>query len=228
MNRYEAHLLTLGCEGVDSLLSSLSDRTHGDDHALGVGGAVVVEQTVFAAGDGRNLVHVVLYNLRHIVVGSVAGLAVLEEDVAVLGHAARYGSLGRKSALTEACEGLAVEQTLDVLLLELLDLLDLMRGAEAVEEVDEGDRRFDGAQVSHTGEVHNLLYGAFAQHGEACLAHRHHILMVAEDAQGMRSEGTSRNVEHAGELLAGYLVHVGDHEEQTLRSCVGGGEGTGL
>ncbi len=35
-------------------------------------------------------------------------------------------------------------------------------------------------------------------------------------------------MKHAGELFAGNLVHVGDHQKQTLRCCISGGEGTGL
>ena len=75
--------------------------------------------------------------------------------------------------------------------------------------------------MGHTREVHDLLYRAFGQHGEACLARGHHILMVTEDAERMRSDCTGRYVEHARKHFAGYLVHVGDHQKQTLRSRIG-------
>ena len=35
-------------------------------------------------------------------------------------------------------------------------------------------------------------------------------------------------MEHAGQHLAGDLIHIGDHQQQALRSCIGGGQGTGL
>ncbi len=35
-------------------------------------------------------------------------------------------------------------------------------------------------------------------------------------------------MENAGELLACDLIHVGDHKEESLRSCIGSGEGTCL
>ena len=101
-----------------------------------------------------------------------------------------------------------------------------MRGAETVEEVQEGNRRLDGGQVGYTREVHNLLHGAFGQHGEAGLAAGHHILVVTEDAQGVRGNGARRHVEHRGELLAGDFVHIGNHQQQTLRCSVGCGEST--
>ena len=225
---YQTYFLTLGDKRVDGFLGSLCDRAHGDDHTVCILCAVVVEEAVFAAGDLGDLVHIFLHNLGHTVVCGVACLAVLEEDVAVLSHTARYGSLGCEATLTETCESLAVEQRSDIVLVHSLDLLDLMRCAETVEEVHEGDGGFDGGEVCHSGEVHNLLHGAFAKHGEACLAHRHNVLMVSEDTQRMRSERTGRNMENAGELLACDLVHVGDHKEETLRSCIGCGEGTCL
>ena len=91
-----------------------------------------------------------------------------------------------------------------------------MRGAETVEEVDERHAGFQCREVGNAGQVHNLLHGAFSQHGEARLAAGHYILMVAEDAQGVAGEGAGRYVEYAGQVLAGNLVHVGNHQQQTL------------
>ena len=59
-------------------------RAHGNDDAVGVGRAVVVEQLVVGAELGVDLVHVLLDHGGQRVVVAVAGLAVLEEDVAVL------------------------------------------------------------------------------------------------------------------------------------------------
>ncbi len=52
--------------------------------------------------------------------------------------------------------------------------------------------------------------------------------MVAEDGKSLCCQGTCRNVEHAREKLAGDFIHIGDHQQETLRCGVGGGEGTGL
>ena len=43
----------------------------------------------------------------------------------------------------------------------------------------------------------------------------------------MGGHGTGGHMEHAGHQLTGQLVHIGDHEQQALRSGVGGGQGTG-
>ena len=51
--------------------------------------------------------------------------------------------------------------------------------------------------------------------------------MIAEDRQGVRGQGTGRAVDDAGQQLAGDLVHIGDHQQQTLGCGVGGGQSTG-
>ena len=82
--------------------------------------------------------------------------------------------------------------------------------------------------MSHSRKVHYFLHGAFAKHGETCLAACHHVLMVTEDTEGVAGKGTGRHVEHTRKQFTCNLVHVGDHEEQTLRCGESGGEGTSL
>ena len=101
-------------------------RPHGDYHPVCVGSAVVVEQAVFAAGDFGNLVHVFLNHSGHILIGGVACLAVLEENVAVFGHASRHGRLWGESVLAEACKGFAVKKWCELLLFDSFDFLDFV------------------------------------------------------------------------------------------------------
>ena len=75
-------------ERVDGLLDGAAGRAHHDDHALGVGSAVVVDQPVAAAGPRGELVHDLLDDAGHGQVERVRRLARLEEDVGVLGRAA--------------------------------------------------------------------------------------------------------------------------------------------
>ena len=48
--------------------------------------------------------------------------------------------------------------------------------------------------------------------------------MISEDVECLRSHAACGHMEHAGEQLTGDLVHIGDHQEQTLRRGVGGGQ----
>ena len=221
---HEAHLLALGVQIVHDLLDHVAERAHGHDHAVGVGRAVVVEQLVVRSQLGVHLVHVVLDHRGQRIVHAVARLAMLEEDVAVLMAAAHGRTLGVQGVVAELAHGLHVAHVGEVLVVPHGDLLHFVRGAEAVEEVDEGDAALDGGQVRHGGQVHDLLHVRLGEHGEARLAARHDVGVVAEDGQRLGGQRARAHVEHARQLLGGHLVHVGDHEEQALGGGVGGGQ----
>ena len=228
VNGYQTYLLALSDQVIDSLTSGLRNRTHGDDHTLSVLSSVIIEQTVFTACDLGNLVHIFFYDSGNCLVVRVGRFSVLEEMIRVLGHTASDRSLRVQGTGTELSQGLLVDKRSQVLILQSLDLLDLVRGTETVEEVHERYTRLDRSQVSDTGQVHNLLYGTLGQHGETCLTGRHHVLMVTEDTQRMRSQCTSGYVENARKQFTGDLVHIRDHKQQTLRSSVGCCQGTSL
>ena len=223
----QADLLAVGVEVVDDLLENVAERAHADDHAVGVGGAVVVEQAVISAELGIDLVHVLLDNGGQLVVGRVAGLAVLEEDVAVLVGTTGVRVLGVQGVVTEGLDGVHVEHILEVVEVPHGDLLDLVGGAEAVEEVQERHATLDGGQVGHRREVHDLLDVALGEHGEAGLAAGHDVGVVAEDVERVGGNATRGDVEHARQALASDLVHVRDHEQQALGRRVGRREGAG-
>ena len=225
---HQTHFLTLGEQVVNSLLGSLCYRTHSDDDAVCILGAVVVEQLVLAAGDFAYLLHVILHDAGDGVVIFVGGLAVLEEHIGVLGCTASYGVVGVEGAGAEVGQCLFVYQCGKCVTVNLLDLLNLVRGAETVKEIYKRNAALDCGQVCHSGEVHNLLHRAFGKHGETGLAARHYILVVAEDRQCVRGQRTRRHMEYARQKLAGYLVHIGNHEQQALRCGVGCGKSTGL
>ena len=223
----EADLLAVGVQVVDDLLEDVAEGAHADDDTVGVGGAVVVEQAVIGAELLVDLAHILLDDGGQLVIGLVAGLAVLEEDVAVLVGAASVRVLRVQGVVTERLDGIHVAHVLEVLVVPNGDLLDLVRGAEAVEEVEERDLALDGGEVGHRREVHDLLDVALGEHGEAGLAASHDVGVITEDVQSVGSDGTGRDVEDARQALARDLVHVRDHQEQALRSRVGGGQSAG-
>ena len=224
---HQTDLLAVGVQIVDDLLGHIADGAHGHNDAVSVGSAVVVEQLIVGAQLGVDLVHVLFHHGGQGLVVLVAGLAVLEEDIAVLMAAAHMGMLGVQGVTAELGHGVHVAHVLQILVVPHGDLLDLMAGTEAVEEVDEGHLAGQGGQMCHRAQVHDLLHVALAQHGKAGLAAGHNIGVIAEDVQGVGGHGTGGNVEHAGQLLRRDLVHVGDHQQQALRRSVGGGQRTG-
>ena len=183
VNGYQAHLFALCGQVVDGFADGFGYGTHGDDDAFCVCGTVVREQAVFAAGDFRHLVHVVLYDGRNCVVVIIARFTVSEERVGVFGHTACHRMFGRQGAAAELLQSLLVYQRSEVVVLQHFNLLDFVRRTETVEEVQERHAALDGRQVCHAGQIHHFLYGTFAQHGETGLAARHDVLMVTEDTQ---------------------------------------------
>ena len=226
-NLDQADLLAVSVEVVDDFLEHVAEGAHAHDDAVGIGSAVVVEQAVIGAELLVDLLHVALDDGGKLVVDLVAGLAVLEEDVAVLVAAAGVRVLRVERVVSESLDGVHVAHLGQILVVPHGDLLDLVAGAEAVEEVKERGLALDGGKVSHRREVHDLLDVALGEHGEAGLATGHDVGVITEDVQGVRSDATRGDVENARELLARDLVHVRDHQEQALRSRVGGGQSTG-
>ena len=111
---------------------------------------------------------------------------------------------------------------------ELLDLANLVRGAEAVEEMHEGNARFEGCGLRDERGVHDLLHVVGGQQRPAGLAHGHDVLMIAEDGQPLGGDRARGYMDDAGRELAGDLVHVGNHQQQTLRRGEGGRQAAAL
>ena len=227
MHFHQTHALAAFVQVVDGFLDDFTGRTHADDHAVGFGVAHIVEQAMLAAGDGGHFLHVFQHDAGHGVIVQVAGFAVLEEDVGVLGGAADMGMFRVHGIGAELFDLVPGNQLADVFVIDGLDLLHFVRGTETVEEVAEGHAGVKGGQVGDQGHVHAFLHRRGAEEGKTGLAAGHDVLMVTEDGQGVGSQGTGRNMEDAGQQFAGDLVHVGDHEQQALGSGVGAGQRTG-
>ena len=223
-----ADLLAAAHKLADGLFHHGGAGAHDDDEAIRFGMAVIVEELVVLAGDGVDFVHVLPDDAGQGVHEGVYRFTQLEEHVGVVGHAAQLGMVGVQGAVAESFHGFPVEHVGKFFLLKEFDFLDFVGGTEPVEEVDEGQARLNGGKVGHGAEVHDVLHGAGGQHGEAGLAGGHHVLMVAEDAQGVGGEGARAHMEDRGQEFAGYLVHVGDHQQEPLRGRVGGGESAAL
>ena len=224
----QADLLAALAEVVHDLLRALADRAHRHDHALGLGIAEVVEQLVVAARQGGHLGHILLDHGREGVVGRVGGLAVLEEDIVVLAAVADRRMLGVQRAVAEFLQLVPVEHLAEILIVEHVDLLDLVGGAEAVEEVLHGDVALDGGQVRHRAEIHALLHARGSQLRPADLAAGHHVLVVAEDGDGLGRDGTRGHVHDRRQQQARDAVHRRDHQHQALGGGVGRAESARL
>ena len=144
---------------------------------------------------GVDLVHVVLDHIGQRVVGAVAGLTVLEEDIAVLVAAACMRMLGVQRVIAERLDGIHVAHLGEIGVIPHGNLLDLVGGAEAVEEVDERRATLDGREVCHGRKIHDLLDIALGEHGKAGLTAGHDVGVVTKDVERVARHGTSGHVD---------------------------------
>ena len=225
VHAHEAHAFAVGVHVLNGFVNDFTGRTHADDHALCIRGAIVFEEVMTTAGDAGHLLHVGFHNGGNRSMEGIACFHVLEVDVGVLGSATDVRMIRAHGVGAEFLDLVPGDDLPDVLVVDHLDLLDFVGGTESVEEVEHGDAGLDGGEVSHQGEVHAFLHGTGAQHGEAGLTAGHDVLMVAEDGQGVACDCTGGNMEDTGKKFAGDLVHVRDHQKKTLGCSVGGSQG---
>ncbi len=88
--------------------------------------------------------------------------------------------------------------------------------------------RFERGRVRDEREVVRFLHRVRAEHRPTRLPRRHHVLMVAENGQSLRRERASSDVKNRRRQFAGNFVHVGNHQQQPLRSREGGRQRTRL
>src|SRR4029079_4247670 len=112
-NLEEADLLALFGEQVNCFFGRFCAGTHHDDDALGVGGTVVIEEMIGAAGLGGEAVHDGLDDSGYGFVERRAGFARLEEYVGVLRRATQDGTVRAERVLAELDDVLVVKQSAD-------------------------------------------------------------------------------------------------------------------
>ena len=160
----------------------------------------------------------------------VCRFSVLEVGVAVLCSTLLNGVFGIERAGLERVyiflHTELIEQRLDfgivVRFVKAFHFGIFVGGSEPVEEMQEGHAGFQSGEMRDEGEIHDFLNGRGREHGKSCLTASHDVGMISEDVQRVCGEGTRGNVHDHGQQFAGNLIHVGNHEEKSLRRRVGG------
>jgi hypothetical protein len=227
-NFQQPDFFTVCVEMVHGFVGDFCAGPHHDDYAFGVGSANIFEQLVAAPDDLGEFIHHGLHFGGGGVVVGVGGLANLEEDIGILGGAAQHGMIGGERALAMLDDAVHVDQGAHVVFIQHFNLIDFVRGAETVEEVQEGNSGFERGGMGDQGKIHGFLNGIRAEHSPSGGAAEHDVGVVAEDGEGVRCDGARGHVEGRRSKFAGDLVHVGDHQEQSLGSGEGSGKRSGL
>ena len=228
MDLDHADLLASGAQVIHHFQNGLTHGAHRNDHAVGVGSTVVIEQLVIAAGQFTDGVHLLLHDIRQGVVSRVAGLAGLEKGVGILERGTDSGVLGVQRMVLEPADGVPVDQFFKIRVVQHFDLLQLVGGTETIEEMHERNGALDRAQMGDAAEIHAFLHTAGHELGKAGLTAGHGVGVVTENGDGVGADGTGSHMHDAGKHGAGDTVHRRDHQHEALRGCIGGGKGTGL
>ena len=224
----EADFLSVLVHVVDGFARYGSAGAHDDYYAFGVGRSVVVEEVVLAARDLREFVHRGLEDVGHVRVVAVGAFSGLEEYVGVLRGSADERSVGGESVVAVLADEVVVDAGAHCVVGYFFNFHFFVAGAEAVEEVEDGDVSLEGRHLGDEGVVGGLLDGRGAEHGPAGVADRHYVGVVSEDGERVGRKAARRDVHYGARELSGYLVHVRDHEEKSLRSGEGRAERSGL
>ena len=228
MYTHQADFFTLLVEVVDRFLYSLADRTHGDDDAVSIFSAIVVEQVMFTARDFGQVCHGLFYEFRQSLIELVGRLAFLEVYVRILRGTADNRMVRIQRPAAEFFNRLPVENLAQIIIVHNFDFLNLMRGTETVEEVNERHTAFNSHEMGYSSQVHNFLYAGLTEHSTAGLTGSHNVLMVTEDIQGVCGQRAGGYMEYARQQFAGYLVEIRNHQQETLRCSICGGQRTSL
>ncbi len=228
MNLDDADFLALFNQIIDSFLDRVGGGTHDDNDPLGVFRPGVIDQFIFTAGELGELVHLFLYNRDTGRIIRVDGFTPLEVNIGILGGTTHDRAVGGEPAQTVGVHHLVTHHGAHVVKGQFFNFLNFVRGAEAVKEVQKGNARSQGGRLGDQGKVHDFLDIIGTEHRPAGRAAGHDIGMVAKDVQCGRGDGTSGNMKDRGSQFSGDLVHVRDHQQQTLTGRKGRGQCTTL
>ena len=213
-----ADLLT-GCDQlVDGATDGIGARTHDHHDPFRVGRTVVLDQVVAAAGEGSELLELGGHDAGHGLVVRVRRFASLEEDVRILRGSPQHRRCRAHRPRPMSQHGIGVDEGEQVRVRQHPNPVHLVAGPEAVEKVQERHPRLERRRVRDRGHVVGLLDAVGRQDRPAGDAGGHHVGVIAEDAQRMSRHRTGRDVQHRRRQLAGDLVHVRQHQQQTLRT----------
>ena len=220
MNLQETNLFAFCCQVFYNFLCCAGDGAHSDQNVFCIGCTEVVEQLIVSACDFVDFVHVVFHDFRQTCIERCLCFSVLEEYVRVLYGRTLYGMFGVQCVFAEFAQCVFIQQFCDIFVVHYFDFLQFVRSTETVEEMHERYAAFDGCQVCDAAQVHNFLYGSGGKHCYTDLTTSHNVGVVAEDGESMCTNGSGAYMEYAGFELTGNTVNAGDHQQQTLRSCV--------
>ena len=228
MNLYHTYLLALCHQIIHNFHRGFTDRSHGNDDTLCLRIPIIVKQLIVSSGEFVDGIHLFLHYFGKLIIRRVAGFSALEKGIRILQCGTDCRMLGVQCMIPEIVDPVPVDEFGKILVIQNIDLLNLMTGAETIKEMHERNGTLNGAQMCYCCKIHALLNTGGRQLCKAGLTAGHSVGLISKNRDGMGSDRACRYVHHSRELRSGDSVHGGDHEHQTLRSGIGGRQGSGL
>ncbi len=221
-DRQNASLFAVFIEERRNFFGRFRAAAHEDYDLFGVGRAHILVGLVDSARELAEFFHLFGDDFRAFRVVGVARFPALEVYVGVLRRAADKRIFVSERAFAEF-ENLFFGNHLPYDVVgDGFVRVDFVRSAETVEEVQERNARFERGRVRDERHVVRFLNAVRAEHCKARLAACHYVGLVAENREAVVGERAGRNVHDKACEFARNLVHVRNHQQQTLRRREGG------
>ena len=185
MNGYHTDFFSFGTQKIDNFANCFGNGAHRNNHPVGFGIAVVIEQSVFATRNLRHFFEVLFDDIGHCFVKRISSFLCLKINIIVLSCSSGYGLIGAECAITKSSQGFPVYKRENVFVAKGLNLLNFVRGAKSIKKVHKWNSTFERSQMSNGSQIHHLLHRTGGKECKTGRTNCHHILLVAKNGQGM-------------------------------------------
>ena len=171
---------------------------------------------------------ILFHDIRKLFIIPVIGFPNLEVNIRVLDCVPKCRMLRIESTVLVRLYVFRVHQLDDRINVGHLHLVDLMRGSKTIKEMHEGNVAFHCRQMCHRRQIDDLLHTGGTVLCPSGIPAGHHVRMVAKNTHGMRPDRSCCDMQHSRLSFSRDPVEDRDHQHQSLRGGIAGGQSAGL
>jgi len=131
---------------------------------------------------------------------------------------------GRQSSLPMLFNLVPRQKVFELLVTHEGNLVDFVRCPKAIHEMQKGHTRVERGHLRNDRHIVGFLDGKGGNHGQSTASNEHGVAMVSIDRQAFTGQGSRCHMNDSGQQFTRNLVHVGNVEQEALRSCKGCGD----
>ena len=119
--------------------------------------------------------------------------------------------------LAECGNSIPIQHLSQCIVIPYFNFLLFVTGSESIKEVKHRKAGLNCRQMRNCCQIHYFLRAVGRQHSKTGLSGGHHVRVISKNRQGLRGDGSCRYVENARQPFRRNLIHVRNHQKQTLR-----------